>query len=246
MFHIPLNTDEYSPRIYFLQSLGRNRNSKGCADAVTSKDLAFDTSLLLMHTYPYSYTVCEYVLERELLCGVSEHGLVWSSSVFADKSLWVTEWDLLMISPAPPISNSLSFLSIIACALWLNYHVLTILSFWKLTVTVPKDSLQLQSPNETLTDTHTHKKHDVEYFTVTHHNIIQRCVYNNYSSNILCCSYSSLTMSPYTSSFSSHPVSLTFPIFKPKHMRSGKQWKIVKDPLDFVAEGHQNGSGQSF
>lgn len=36
----------------------------------------------------------------------SQHGAVWSSSMLADKGLWVTDWDLFMISPTSPIFTS--------------------------------------------------------------------------------------------------------------------------------------------
>lgn len=64
-------------------------------------------------------------MQREFSCSVSERRLVWSSSALPDKSPWVTDWDLLMISSAQPTSISQSFPSIIACALWLSRLFLT-------------------------------------------------------------------------------------------------------------------------
>lgn len=161
-----------------------------------------------------------FVRERELSCGVSEHGLVWSSSVFADKSLWVTDWDLLMISPTPPVSTSLSFLLVITCIQSLNRHVFNTQRHQELKTSAHKDIWQLQSLKHThYKHTYTHI-HAVEIFTVTHNNIIHRWhVYNVYPSSILFCSFSSFTVSSCTSSIGPHPLSLTFPFFKPKHRK---------------------------
>lgn len=156
-----------------------------------------------------------FVRERELSCGVSEHGLVWSSSVFADKSLWVTDWDLLMISPTPPVSTSLSFLLVITCIQSLNRHVFNTQRHQELKTSAHKDIWQLQSLK------HTHYKHTYTLWKfLLWHTIIHRWhVYNVYPSSILFCSFSSFTVSSCTSSIGPHPLSLTFPFFKPKHRR---------------------------
>ncbi len=106
--------------------------------------------------------------------------------------------------PVFSINNSMCTATESSC----SYHI----SYWKLTTWVA-GSWQLQTPNGTQTDTHrqTHKKRDVEAFTVTHNNITHWWhVYNVYPSNILCCSFSWFILSSCTSSISSHPLLLTF------------------------------------
>lgn len=113
VLHCTCRNNRLSPRICFHQSLGRNRDSEGCMNLKGFSFLLFFIAHTRLSLFIYCMWMC--VSERELSCGVSERGPVWSSSVFADKSLWVTDWDLIMISSAPPISTP-SFLSITASA----------------------------------------------------------------------------------------------------------------------------------
>lgn len=65
------------------------------------------------------------------------------------KSLWVTDWDLLMISSTPPVSTALSFLSMVSSPLSLHLHVLMVPSYWKLTALVPRGSRRVCGLSET-------------------------------------------------------------------------------------------------